>query len=144
MPSACSEAELRTLLTEVQFARNLGLTLHAINDAYCSLDVPFQEAFERPGGLVSGHVLMTAADVAIWLAIKTRLGLTDNSLTAEMKTNFLSAARKSSFRCTARILKFGRRLIYGVAECTDRDGRLLAHHTVTYIRSESDGRLSHP
>lgn len=28
------------------------------------------------------------------------------------------------------------RLIYGVAECTDGKGRLLTHHTVTYIRPE--------
>jgi hypothetical protein len=27
-------------------------------------------------------------------------------------------------------------LIYGVAECVDKNGKLLTHHTVTYIRSE--------
>lgn len=40
----------------------------------------FQEAFERPGGMVSGHVYMAAADVAMWLAIKTRPGLADADL----------------------------------------------------------------
>ena len=110
--------------------------LHGIADGQCSLDVPFQEAFERPGGIVSGQVFMAAADVAMWLAIKTKLGLNDSSVTAEMKTNFLGGARRQEFRCTARVLKLGRRLIYGVAECVDSAGRLLAHHTVTYIRAE--------
>jgi hypothetical protein len=32
------------------------------------------------------------------------------------------------------VLKFGRQLIYGTAEYVDAKGRLLAHHTVTYIR----------
>jgi acyl-coenzyme A thioesterase PaaI-like protein len=79
---------------------------------------------------------MAAADVAMWLAIKTKLGLADSSVTAEMKTNFLGAAKKQGFRCTAKVLKFGRRLIYGIVECADSTGRLLAHSTVTYIRGE--------
>jgi uncharacterized protein (TIGR00369 family) len=136
MDLACSELELEHLLTEVAFTRNLGFTLNGIGDGQCSIDVPFQEAFERPGGIVSGQVFMAAADVAMWLAIKTKLGLADSSVTAEMKTNFLGAAKKEGFRCTAKVLKVGRRLIYGMVECVDSTGRLLAHATVTYIRSE--------
>jgi uncharacterized protein (TIGR00369 family) len=134
MKLACSEEELRQLLGDVAFTRNLGFVLQKIDDGECTLDVPFQEAFERPGGIVSGQVFMAAADVAMWLAIKTRLGLDDGSVTAEMKTNFLGGARRESFRCSAEVLKFGRQLIYGTAECVSADGRLLTHHTVTYIR----------
>ncbi len=139
MSLACSEDELKQLLNDVAFIRNLGFVLHGIADGQCSIDVPFQDTFERPGGLVSGQVFMAAADVAMWLAIKTQLGLTDASVTAEMKTNFLGSAKRAGFRCTAKVLKCGRRLIYGVAECVDNDGRLLTHHTVTYIRVESSG-----
>lgn len=134
MKLACSEDELKQLLNDVAFTRNFGFLLHRIDDGQCTIDVPFQEAFERPGGIVSGQVFMAAADVAMWLAIKTRLGLSDSSVTAEMKTNFLGGAKRAEFRCTAKVLKFGRRLIYGVAECVDNSGRLLTHHTVTYIR----------
>jgi uncharacterized protein (TIGR00369 family) len=135
MSLACNEKELKQLLNTVAFTRNYGFLLAAIGDGECTIDVPFQAAFERPGGLVSGQVFMAAADVAMWLAIKTRLGLNDPSLTAEMKTNFLGGARREGFRCTARVLKLGRRLIYGVAECVDAKGRLLTHSTITYIRS---------
>ena len=137
MSLACTEADLKQLLQEVAFTRNYGFRLCEIADGECSLDVPFQDAFERPGGIVSGQVFMAAADVATWLAIKTRLGLNDASVTAEMKTNFLGGAQKIGFRCTARVLKFGRQLIYGVAECRDTGGRLLAHHTISYIRVEA-------
>src|SRR5277367_1889130 len=136
MPLACSEDELKQLLADVAFTRNFGFVLHAIADGECSIDVPFQEAFERPGGVVSGQVFMAAADVAMWLAIKTKLGMADASVTAEMKTNFLAGAKRAGFRCTARILKVGRRLVYGVAECVDENGKLLTHHTVTYIRAD--------
>ncbi len=138
---ACSETELKQLLDDVAFTRNFGFVLHEIGDGQCSIDVPFQEAFERPGGIVSGQVFMAAADVAMWLAIKTKLGLNDGSITAEMKTNFLGGAKRAGFRCNATVLKLGRRLIYGVAECVDGNGKLLAHHTVTYIRGEESPEL---
>lgn len=133
---ACSEQELERLLSEMPFTRSYGFTLHGVADGQCSIDVPFQATFERPGGIVTGLVFMAAADVAMWLAIKTRLGLTDPSVTVEMKTNFLGSARKEGFRCTAKVLKLGRRLIYGLAECVDGGGRLLTHHTLTYIRAD--------
>jgi uncharacterized protein (TIGR00369 family) len=133
---ACSELELERLLAEMPFIRSYRFALHGIADGQCSIDVPFQAALERPGGIVSGLAFMAAADVAMWLAIKTRLGLADPSVTAEMKTNFLGAARQEGFRCTAKVLKLGRRLIFGVAECVDGSGRLLAHHTLTYIRAD--------
>jgi uncharacterized protein (TIGR00369 family) len=137
MNPACSADELRQLLNDVAFTRNFGFVLREIAEGECGIDVPFQEAFERPGGIVSGQVFMAAADVAMWLAIKTKLGLDDASVTAEMKTNFLAGAKRAGFRCNAKVLKVGRRLIFGVAECVDGNGKLLTHHTVTYIRAES-------
>jgi acyl-coenzyme A thioesterase PaaI-like protein len=77
---------------------------------------------------------MAVVDVAMWLAIKTKLGIDDDSVTVEMKTSFLGSARKQSFRCTARVLKLGRQLVYGSAECVNDQGKLLTHHTLTYIR----------
>ena len=134
MSLAVTEPELRQLLADVAFTRNYGFRLHSIGDGECSLEVPFQPAFERPGGIVSGQVFMAAADVAMWLAIMTKLGIQDGAVTAEMKTNFLSGARQEDFLCRARILKLGKRLVYGVAECVNGQGKLLAHHTITYIR----------
>jgi uncharacterized protein (TIGR00369 family) len=134
MAIAVSEAELRDLLGAVAFTRAYGFTLGALGDGRCVLDVPFRKAFERPGGIVSGQVFMAAADVAMWLAIMTRLGRADMSVTSQMSTAFLGALQAAPFRCEARVLKLGRRLVYGVAECVGEDGRLLTHSSVTYAR----------
>ena len=134
MVLAVSETELQALLSQASFLRGYGFRVHSIADGECTLAIPFREDLERPGGIVNGQIMMAAADVAMWFAIMTRLGGNDGSVTAEMKTNFLSPARKEDFLCHAKILKFGKRLIYGAAECAGSDGRLLAHHTVTYIR----------
>ena len=130
-----TEAELHRLLAEVSFNRQHGFRLHSFSDGECTLLVPFQKDFERPGGIVAGQVFMAAADVAMWLAIMTKLGPKDGSVTAEMKTNFLSGAKEEDILSHAKILKLGRRLIYGVAECTNLAGKLLTHHTITYIRA---------
>ena len=92
------------------------------------------QAGSRFEGIVAGSVFMTAADVAMWLAIMTVLGKDASTVTTELKTTFLSSARHEDVTCTAEILKLGKSLIYGVAECTNGTGRLLTHHTITYIR----------
>src|SRR2546428_12298641 len=105
MALAATEAELRGLLEEVAFTRAYGFRLQAIDEGQSPHAVPFQAAFERPGGIVSGQVFMAAADVAMWLAIMTRLGSRDGSVTAGMTSAFLGAARRQPVRCTARLRK---------------------------------------
>jgi hypothetical protein len=39
-------------------------------------------------------------------------------------------------QCTAKVLKFGKSLIYGVAECRNNSDTLLTHHAITYMRIE--------
>jgi acyl-coenzyme A thioesterase PaaI-like protein len=134
MDLAATEAELQRVLDQVAFTRAYGFRVHAIARGQCTLDVPFQPLFERPGGIVGGQVFMAAADVAMWLAIMTRLGADDGSVTSTMTSAFLDAARHEPFRCTARVVKLGRRLVYGVAESVSGEGRQLTHHTLTYAR----------
>ena len=129
--------ELQALASTAVFARDYDFTVTAFADGECTVDVPFQPGLERPGGVIGGPAFMAAADVAMWLAILTRLGTGDGSVTASLTTAFLGAARKEGFTCTARVLKLGRRLSHGVAECMTADGRLLTHHTVTYMRPDS-------
>jgi uncharacterized protein (TIGR00369 family) len=135
MSLAVTDAEIRQLLKETAFAKLYGFQLLELGDGQCSIAIPFQESFERPGGIVSGPVFMAAADIAMWVAIKTKLGLSDASVTVEMKTNFLSGAKREDIQCNSKLLKVGRRLIYGTAECVSADGRILTHHTLTYIRA---------
>ncbi len=134
MALAASKEDIEKLIADWPFIRNAGYVIESLGEGECTLRVPFRAETERPGGVVSGPTYMGAADGAMWLAILTQLGIEDGSVTAEMKTNFLSAARREDFWCSAKILKLGRRLIFGVAECKTADGKLLAHHTLTYAR----------
>lgn len=127
--------EMRQVLSGAVFTRLYGFRLHAVEEGSCTLLVPFQPQFERPGGIVSGPVYMAAADAAMWLAIVTRLGKDDvMAVTTGMTTAFLNAAQSEDFFCTARVVKTGKRFIYGTAECATGAGKLLTHHTLSYTQ----------
>jgi uncharacterized protein (TIGR00369 family) len=134
MSGRASKAGLQKLLGRSRFVSGYGLKLLAISDAECTIAMPFRRAFERPGGTVNGPAFMAAADCAMWLAIKRHIGIEHDAVTSELNTAFLTAARRETVYCTARILKLGKRIIYGTAECHDRRGRIFTHHTVTYAR----------
>lgn len=125
---------LQRLLDSEQFLRPYGFRLVSVGEEKCTLELPHKPELERPGGIINGPALMAAADCAMWLAVKARLGVDGDALTSELNTAFLAPAKGEHVYCTARILKMGRRRIYGVAECHDRNGNLFSHHTVTYVR----------
>lgn len=131
---AVTEEELKQALLQASFARIYNFNLHSFGSGECTITIPFQEHLERPGGLVAGPVFMTAADVAMWLAIMTVLGKCPMTVTIELNTAFLNAAKREDIKCAARILKMGKSLIYGVAECSNMENKQLTHHTITYIR----------
>jgi uncharacterized protein (TIGR00369 family) len=128
-----TRADLEAMLGGIRVSRDFGFRLREFGDGDCTIDVPYREELDRPGGVVSGPVFMAAADAATWLAVATRVGEA-TWVTVDLKTAFLRAARREDFSCRARVPKVGRQSIYGVAECVRADGTLLTHHTVTYAR----------
>jgi len=129
-----SKTALQKLLGRSRFVSGYGLRIVSVSDAECTIAMPFRKAFERPGGTVNVPAFMAAADCAMWLAIKRHIGIDHDAVTSELNTAFLNAARRETVYCTARVLKLGKRIIYGTAECHDRRGKLFTHHSVTYAR----------
>jgi len=143
LPLQVTAEQLQQLLShETAFTKAYGFVVVAVAPGSCTLRVPHLAQFDRPGGIVSGQVFMTAADVAMWLAIKTLRGIEDPSVTSHMETHFLQSARAEGFHCTAVVRSLGRRFVFGTAECLSEQGQLLAHHTLTYVapgRSAREG-----
>ena len=128
--------QLQALLDKARFLRAYGFRVVSVGKGTCTLELPHRRDLERPGGIINGPALMAAADCAMWLAIKARLGIAGDALTSELNTAFLAPAKAEHVYCTARILKLGRRRIYGVARCHGKKGGLFSHHTVTYVRAD--------
>ena len=130
-----NRAVIERWLAAAPFNAYFRFRVGALAEGSCTLEVPFHEEFLRPGDVVSGPVFMAAADAATWLAIASLRGTEESWVTVDLKTAFLRPARHEPFRCTARLLKVGRQLIYAVTDCVRRDSTLLSHHTVTYARA---------
>ena len=131
--AGASRRSLQELIDRARFLRPYQFRVVSAGDGACTLELPHRKVLERPGGIVNGPSLMAAADCAMWLAIKTRIGMDKDALTAELNTAFLAPAKGQHVYCTAKILKFGKRRIYGTAECHSKAGEIFSHHTVTYM-----------
>ncbi|MFN3579262.1 MAG: PaaI family thioesterase [Pseudomonas sp.] len=88
----------------------------------------------RPGGTVSGPVMMTAADVALYAALLGEIGIVPLAVTTGLNINFLrkpTAGRDILADC--RLLKVGRSLAVGeVSIYSDGESELVAHAVGTY------------
>ena len=119
------------------FGRWWGFRVEAVGSGTARLHLPFQTGFERPGGVLQGGCAMTLADVAFWIAGMTVTGEEPSAVTLQMSSSFLRPAVLGDLRSEARILRAGRRILYGEASVTDARGNLLTHHVLTYMRQES-------
>jgi uncharacterized protein (TIGR00369 family) len=124
--------ELSRILAQAPFIKPFGYLVESCAPGECVVRVPYAPAADRPGGVVNGITIMGAADVAMWLAIMTRRGTTEQWVTTDLKTAFLKGARETDIHCAARVLKLGKRTAYGTAECRADNGDLLAHHVISY------------
>ena len=102
------------------------------NGATLSHEIGINEL--RPGGTVSGLVLMSVADVAIYVAILGKIGIVPLTVTTSLTINFLrkpSAEARIIAECT--LLKVGRTLIVGeVSLYSEGSKDLVAHVVGTY------------
>ena len=135
--SRISLESAQRLLEGSPFGRWWGYRIEAVGPGTVRLRLPFQAGFERPGGVLQGGCAMTLADVTFWIAGMTVIGPDPSSLTLQMSSTFLRPATLGDLRSEARILRAGRRILYGEASVTDARGNLLTHHVLTYMRSDS-------
>ena len=102
------------------------------NGATLSHEIGINEL--RPGGTVSGPVMMAVADVAIYVAILGRIGIVPLTVTTSLTINFLrkpSADSRIIAECT--LLKVGRTLIVGeVSLYSEGSDDVVAHVVGTY------------
>jgi len=88
----------------------------------------------RPGGTVSGPVLMTVADFALYVAILSEIGLVPLAVTTSLTINFLrKPSSDKDIVGVCRLLKVGKSLAFGeVALYSGDNPEPVAHVVGTY------------
>lgn len=88
----------------------------------------------RPGGTVSGPVMMAVADVALYAAILGEIGIVPLAVTTNLNINFLrKPAADRDILGICKLIKVGRTLATGdVYLYSEGDDRPVAHAVGTY------------
>jgi uncharacterized protein (TIGR00369 family) len=87
----------------------------------------------RPGGTVSGPVMMALADFTMYLAVLSAIGWVPLAVTTNLSINFLKRPGARDLIAEARLFKLGKRLAVGEVDLrSDGDDDLVAHVTSTY------------
>ncbi|HEX4041445.1 MAG TPA: PaaI family thioesterase [Xanthobacteraceae bacterium] len=87
----------------------------------------------RPGGTVSGPIMMGLADFTMYLAVLSAIGWIPLAVTTNLTINFLKKPGSRDLLAEARLLKLGKRLAVGeVVLRSEGDEDLVAHVTATY------------
>lgn len=118
---------------QVPMVGQLGLIVESLGDGTARVRCPFRDDFLRPGGTISGPVMMTMADYAMYAAVLSRIGMVELAVTTNLNINFLRRPRPGDVLAEAKLLKLGQRLAVGeIALHVDNEDDLVAHVTATY------------
>ena len=136
-PSAAIDLDaLRGILGSVvaPWVAELNLQLDAAQTGEVRLSLPVAPKHVHGGGVLCGQSMMAAADTAMILAICTHLGRFQPMTTVQLQTSFLRPIPGTAGTATvvARVLRMGRKLVFGEIEILDPRGELAAHATTTY------------
>ncbi len=126
---------------ELPFSVEMGISCEALKLDEAVGRWRFNRKYLRPVDFVSGPVMMALADAVLYFAVFTRGGIVPGALTSELKMNFLRpAVGRKDLLARARILKRGRRVLYGVVDVWEEgsEDRLVAHATASYLPPHGD------
>ena len=129
-----SAAELAEMAREdVPMVGMLAMEVESVQAGAVTIRVPYRGEFVRPGGTVSGAVMMAVADFAMYGVVLSLIGRVELAVTTNLSINFLRRPPPGDVLAKARILKLGKRLAVGeVLLHGGNDEDLVAHVTSTY------------
>ena len=107
-----TQAEIAAFLA-AEFPQNK-CVVEAVGNASATIRHPVGFAELRPGGTVSGPVMMTVADVALYVAILGEIGIVPLTVTTSLSINFLrKPAADKDIMGVCKLMKLGRSLAVG-------------------------------
>jgi uncharacterized protein (TIGR00369 family) len=128
--------ELQALLGQIfaPWLQQLELQVQACTPGEVRLWLPVHPRHVHGGGVLCGQTLMAAADTAMVLAVSHQLGGFQPMTTVQLQTSFLRPvpAAVAGVQLLARVLKPGRRLVFGEIQALLPDDQLAMHATTTY------------
>ena len=116
-----------------EFPQNKCVILE-VGNACATVSHQVGDAELRPGGTVAGPVLMTVADVALYVAILGEIGIVPLTVTTSLNINFLrKPSADKSIIGVCKLIKLGKTLAVGEVSLYSEGSPLpVAHAVGTY------------
>lgn len=127
-----SREELAQFLKK-EFPQNKS-TIESVGERMATVRHTVGEAELRPGGTVAGPVMMTVADVALYVAILGEIGIVPLTVTTSLNINFMrKPASDRDIIGICKLLKLGKTLAVGeVTLYSEGVDEPVAHAVGTY------------
>ncbi len=133
MPGVTIEEFLAITRDSLPFAAVLDPEILSMGGGRATVRMPFKSDFLRPGGTISGPMLMGLADFVVYAVLLSEIGPVELAVTTNLSINFLRKPRQEAVIAEGRMLKVGRRLAIGEVELfTEGDDDMVAHVVATY------------
>ena len=127
--------------TQMDLGMDFSFRVEELSWGRAVLRLAASERHLRPGGTISGPILFTFADTALYAAVLSCVGEHPLTVTTDMTINFLRRAPQGELIAEANIHKPGRTLLFGAISIRSeaRDG-VICHATGTYARPPGPSR----
>ena len=119
------------------FAAHLGMYAEISANGLGTAKMPIRDHHLQDSGNVQGGLIVTLADYAFYLAVKSQLSPGQKTVTVELKVNFIAGAKEGELTATARVVSVGRRIIVVEGDVSDSNGVIVARGLSTYLVIEA-------
>ncbi len=129
-----TQFQLEGWIAPAPFEDLVGLSIESAADGEARLTMPFRVCLANGGGVMHGGALVTLADTAVAMAIKSVLPPGTIFATTDLKTRFLAPLQEGRVVALARVRGPEGRTFHGEAELFDENGKMVASfHSVFRI-----------
>ncbi|MGA2404991.1 MAG: PaaI family thioesterase [Syntrophobacteraceae bacterium] len=124
--------EMARWISCAPFERLLNMSIVEACDGRASLTMPFFIDYAQGAGLMHGGALVSLADTAVVMAIKSIIAPLSHFATIELESRFLLPVRKGIVTAKAEVVSREGRQLKGKATLYDEDGRPVLEFCSTF------------
>ncbi|NJC88612.1 MAG: PaaI family thioesterase [Desulfuromonas sp.] len=134
-----AQFQLEGWIATAPFEDHVGLTIESAGEGKARLAMPFRLCLANGGGVMHGGALVTLADTAVAMAIKSILPPGTVFATTELNTQFLAPVQAGTVVALARVSGPEGRTFHGEAELHDENGAIVARFRSVFRIARGQG-----
>ncbi|MDD4861684.1 MAG: PaaI family thioesterase, partial [Smithellaceae bacterium] len=124
-----------------QFIKLLGVTIEKLEHGCCQSQLKIKDSFLNVHNTVHGGVIYSMVDISMGVAVYSTLKKDDETVTVEIKINYLKPAKTKSLFCEARVIQKGKNIVVLEAEVRS-ESNLIAKAQGTFSIFKLEHHLS--